>query len=235
MANLNNLKNRIGVVANTQKITNAMQLVSTAKTKKLKKEFEATSLYLKLIQETFDDLVAHVQIQDFYNIFPKNKDVETNLHIVITSDLGLCGSYNHNIIKLFKSQFKPNDKVIVIGTKGYTMLKSLYDESILQNFTDLGDKINYQVGSIIAKKALELYEDKEVSSIYLYFTKFVNNVVQEAQQITLFPFDIEKRNIEASKQELEFEPNAETVLKNSIPLYISSMVYCLANESKISE
>ncbi|MFV8481734.1 ATP synthase F1 subunit gamma [Mycoplasma sp. SK341A] len=238
MANLNSLKNRISVVTNTRKITNAMQLVSTAKLRRIRNEFASVDAYLNSLKDTFDELISHVEPRDFFNIFPENKEVKGDLHIVMTSDLGLCGSYNHNIIKLLKTKLKPEDKIIVIGLKGYSMIQSMgASEQIVLKYTEIGESVSYEIGTLIAKKALDLYRNKKIANVFFYYTEFINNILQEAVVIKLFPFDIPEKK--EPKQEanatIEFEPNSEVVLKNSIPLYLASMVFGLGTSSKISE
>ncbi|MHA0272851.1 ATP synthase F1 subunit gamma [Mycoplasma sp. 48589B] len=239
MANLNSLKNRISVVTNTRKITNAMQLVSTAKLRRIRNEFASVDAYLNSLKDTFDELISHVEPRDFFNIFPKNDNVEANLHIVMTSDLGLCGSYNHNIIKLLKTKLKPEDKIIVIGLKGYSMIQSMgASDQIVLKYTEIGESVSYEIGTLIAKKSLELYRNKKIANVFFYYTEFINNILQEAVVLKLFPFDIPEKKEEKSQQAnatIEFEPNSEVVLKNSIPLYLASMVFGLGTSSKISE
>ncbi|MFV8414234.1 ATP synthase F1 subunit gamma [Mycoplasma sp. Sp48II] len=238
MANLNSLKNRISVVTNTRKITNAMQLVSTAKLRRIRNEFASVDAYLNSLKDTFDELISHVEPRDFFNIFPENKEVKADLHIVMTSDLGLCGSYNHNIIKLLKTKLKPEDKIIVIGLKGYSMIQSMgASEQIVLKYLEIGESVSYEIGTLIAKKALDLYQNKKIANVLFYYTEFINNILQEAVVIKLFPFDIPEKK-EAKQQAnatIEFEPNSEVVLKNSIPLYLASMVFGLGTSSKISE
>ncbi|MCU9932049.1 F0F1 ATP synthase subunit gamma [Mycoplasmopsis felis] len=98
-------------------MTNAMELVSTSKLRRLRNEYTQVKSYLDTLQDTFNELIARVQPNDFYDIFPQN-NIESSLYIVITSDLGLCGSYNSNIIKLLTEKIKQNDKIIILGTKG---------------------------------------------------------------------------------------------------------------------
>ncbi|VEU70316.1 ATP synthase F1 subunit gamma [Mycoplasmopsis glycophila] len=235
MANLNSLKNRISVVSNTSKITNAMQLVSTAKLRRIKKEFESIDSYLNLLNDTFDSLIEHVQPEDFYSIFPKNENVKSKIYIVITSDLGLCGSYNTNVINLLKKNITSEDKVIVLGTKGYSILHSTaLKDQIIDHYLNYGEKVDYSIANKITKETLDLYAKGQVGEINLIYTKFVNNINQEAILKKLFPLDIEHKTKTIS-QNIEFEPNAEVVLKNSIPLYIGSLIYCLGSSSKISE
>ncbi|MFV8401254.1 ATP synthase F1 subunit gamma [Mycoplasma sp. 005V] len=239
MANLNSLKNRISVVTNTRKITNAMQLVSTAKLRRIRNEFASVDAYLNSLKDTFDELISHVEPRDFFNIFPENKEVKGDLHIVMTSDLGLCGSYNHNIIKLLKTKLKPEDKIIVIGLKGYSMIQSMgASEQIVLKYTEIGESVSYEIGTLIAKKALDLYRNKKIANVFFYYTEFINNILQEAVVLKLFPFDIpEKKEVKSAQANatIEFEPNSEVVLKNSIPLYLASMVFGLGTSSKISE
>ncbi|WP_426461590.1 ATP synthase F1 subunit gamma [Mycoplasma hafezii] len=238
MANLNSLKGRINVVSNTQKITNAMQLVSTAKLRRIRTEFESIRSYLDLLNDTFDSLITHVQPEDFYTIFPKNDNVDAKLYIIITSDLGLCGSYNTNVVNLLKSKIQPNDKIIVIGTKGYSLLNaSPYKHQVIDKYLNYGEKVSYKIGNRITKTALDLYVNQEISEINLIYTEFINNMNQEAVLRTLFPLDLSKNDHTSStmSQSMEFEPNAEVVLKNSIPLYIGSLIYCLGSNSKVSE
>ncbi|MFV8470584.1 ATP synthase F1 subunit gamma [Mycoplasma sp. AA7A] len=239
MANLNSLKNRISVVTNTRKITNAMQLVSTAKLRRIRNEFASVDAYLNSLKDTFDELISHVEPRDFFNIFPENKEVKSDLHIVMTSDLGLCGSYNHNIIKLLKTKIKPEDKIIVIGLKGYSMIQSMgAGEQIVLKYTEIGESVSYEIGTLIAKKALDLYRNKKIANVFFYYTEFINNILQEAVVLKLFPFDIPDKKETKTQQAnatIEFEPNSEVVLKNSIPLYLASMVFGLGTSSKISE
>ncbi|WP_036452921.1 ATP synthase F1 subunit gamma [Mycoplasma buteonis] len=235
MANLNSLKGRISVVSNTQKITNAMELVSTAKLRRIRSEFESIQSYLDLLSDTFEGLIAHVQPEDFYAIFPNNSNVKAKLYVLITSDLGLCGSYNTNVINLLKSKIQPEDKIIVIGTKGFSLLNSSQlKEQMIGQYLNYGEKVSYQIGNQITKIAMDLYLNHEISEINLIYTQFINNMNQEPVMKTLFPIEIE-RKVKTISQAIEFEPNAEVVLKNSIPLYIGSLIYCLGSSSKISE
>ncbi|UWV79122.1 F0F1 ATP synthase subunit gamma [Mycoplasmopsis felis] len=105
-------------------MTNAMELVSTSKLRRLRNEYTQVKSYLDTLQDTFNELI-HVQPNDFYDIFPQN-NIESSLYIVITSDLGLCGSYNSNIIKLLTEKIKQNDKIIILGTKGVGLVLELF-------------------------------------------------------------------------------------------------------------
>ncbi|WP_027121606.1 ATP synthase F1 subunit gamma [Mycoplasma leonicaptivi] len=235
MPNLNSLKNRINVVTNTQKITNAMELVSTAKLRRLRNEYEKIAAYHETLSSTFEDLISHIDKTDFELVFPKNTS-KNKLHILISSDLGLCGSYNHNVYKLLETAIQPEDKIVVIGTKGFTLLKSSkYKNQILMSFINVGDQVSYEIGNKITQESLKLYFNNKISEIVLYYTEFVNNLVQNPVSLTLFPFNLDNKKSKIDSSVIEFEPNAETVLLNSVPLYLASMIFSLGSNSKISE
>lgn len=236
MPNLNNLKNRISVVSSTQKITNAMELVSTSKLRRLRNEYTQVKSYLETLQDTFNELIAHVQPNDFYDIFPQN-NIESSLYIVITSDLGLCGSYNSNIIKLLTEKIKQNDKIIILGTKGVGLvLGSSLKDQVIKSYINIGDKLSYKLSNEITKLALEYYTDKKISKINLIYTEFINNLTQTPISLQLFPINVNSYSKTQNQTDsIEFEPNAETVLLETIPMFISSMIYCLSANSKISE
>ncbi|WP_322900903.1 ATP synthase F1 subunit gamma [Mycoplasmopsis felis] len=236
MPNLNNLKNRISVVSSTQKITNAMELVSTSKLRRLRNEYRQVKSYLDTLQDTFNELIAHVQPNDFYDIFPQN-NIESSLYIVITSDLGLCGSYNSNIIKLLTEKIKQNDKIIILGTKGVGLvLGSSLKDQVIKSYINIGDKLSYKLSNEITKIALEYYTDKKISKINLIYTEFINNLTQTPISLQLFPINVNSYSKTQNQTDsIEFEPNAETVLLETIPMFISSMIYCLSANSKISE
>ncbi|QDY86859.1 F0F1 ATP synthase subunit gamma [Mycoplasma anserisalpingitidis] len=236
MPNLNGLKNRISVVANTKKITNAMELVSASKLRVIKKEYDNIQNYKNSLENTFSDIIDHISKGELDTLFPVDKSNESELYIIITSDLGLCGSYNSNIINLARTRVKENDKLILIGNKGISQANKLIKnkENILKSFAEVGNKFSYELASLIASESFDLYKQSIISKINIIYTKFVNNVVQEAEIKTLFPLEI-KTDHKSVHTEIEFEPSAEEVLKNAIPLYLSSLIYALGAASKLSE
>lgn len=236
MPNLNGLKNRISVVANTKKITNAMELVSASKLRVIKKEYDNIQNYKNSLENTFSDIMDHMSKGELDTLFPVDKSNESELYIIITSDLGLCGSYNSNIINLARTRVKENDKLILIGNKGISQANKLIKnkENILKSFAEVGNKFSYELASLIASESFDLYKQSIISKINIIYTKFINNVVQESEIKTLFPLEI-KTDHKSVHTEIEFEPSAEEVLKNAIPLYLSSLIYALGAASKLSE
>ncbi|QZE12433.1 ATP synthase F1 subunit gamma [Mycoplasma sp. Ms02] len=234
-ANLNSIKNRIGVVNNTKKITHAMELVAASKLRKAKAKYQGIQEYKHLLSSTFDSLMNQINTSEFKLVFPDHKDVEARLFLVITSDLGLCGSYNSNVMNLLKENLNSKDKVILFGSKGLSTWKSWnLDNEVVASFTNYGDEIGYKIANLLAKKVLTLYRNKEVKSINIIYTEFVNNVFQDAKNLQLIPFVLDENKV-TKKSPVHFEPNSQTVLSNAIPLYISSQIYSLGLSSKVSE
>ncbi len=233
MASLQETKSRLQSVDTTKKITKAMQLVATAKLNKAKSNLESIQEYYQSVYETFQKLLNN--INDVDSLFPETSKQNT-LHIIITSDIGLCGGYNANVLKILKQNFKSSDKVIVIGNKGISNLKANSIQTH-EEHGSVGDEPNYTYASEIGAEAIALFLSGEVGKVNLIHTKFINSVTFESTCTQLLPIEnSEKNNPENNlNAQTEFEPSAQVVIKNSIPLYISAMIFGSMVESKVSE
>ncbi|MCR8613330.1 MAG: ATP synthase F1 subunit gamma [Mycoplasma sp.] len=237
MASLEETKRRIKSVTTTRKITKAMQLVATAKLKRAKDNLENIQEYYSAVYDTFHDLLSNVE--DIKKLL-SNDGSDTKLFIVINSDLGLCGGYNSNIFKLVKQTSSAKDKIISLGSKGIGHYKAI-DRKLQAEFPSVGDHPNYEYASKVAMTALALYKTGEISEINLVYTKFINSITFEPTVLKLLPMEEtkteKKTNDEPKKLKAltSFEPNPETVVKNSLPLFISSVIYGALAESKVSE
>ena len=232
MASLQEIKSRLGSISTTKKITKAMQLVATAKLKRAKGNLEGIQEYYTSVYETFQSLLG--QVKDFSKLVPA-KPKESTLYIVITSDLGLCGSYNSNILKMLKEKAKSSDKIIMVGSKGVSSLKVRGKQTHMA-FQSVGDDPDYNIASNIGKEAIALYLTGEVKAIKILHTKFINSVTFEAESTKILPVvkqEGEKKHKVSAL--IEFEPDAETVVKNAIPLYVSAVIFGSMVESKVSE
>lgn len=232
MASLQEIKSRLGSISTTKKITKAMQLVATAKLRRAKSNLEGIQEYYTSVYDTFQDLLG--QIKDFSALVPANPK-ESTLYIAITSDLGLCGSYNSNILKMLKEQVKSGDQVIMVGNKGVSSYKVKGKKTYME-FQSVGDNPDYNIASNIGKEAIALYMTGEVKAIKILHTKFINSVTFEAETTQILPV-VKKQEEHKEKQHAvtEFEPDAETVVKNAIPLYVSAVTFGSMVESKVSE
>ena len=233
MASLQEIKSRLGSISTTKKITKAMQLVATAKLQRAKGNLESIQEYYTSVYEMFQDLLGNVK--DVSKLFPENGK-DATLHILITSDIGLAGGYNGNVLKQLKSVVKRQDKIMVVGNKGIASIKSM-DVNVYQEYPNAGDKPNYVIASDLGKTALTSYLEGEVNKVNIIHTKFINSVTFEATITQLLPV-VTNEKTSSNKEPLaitEFEPDPEIVLKNSLPLYVSALIFGLMTESKVSE
>lgn len=237
MPSLKDVKTRKDVVGTIRKITKAMELVATSKIKIAKRYLDQVLQYSSRIEDVFYNM--DVKIHDWSKII-KTDLSKPRAFIVITSDLGMCGSYNSNIIKLAKNTIRKNDYLFIIGSKGIKALKRIFDtKKIVMTFENVGDEPNYGVIEKIVNKVYPMLLNLEIHSIHILSTKFINSITYTPEDKKIFPFS-RKRHDELSKnnqvsKNAEFEPNAETVVKNALPLYFGAIIYYSIASSKVSE
>ncbi len=233
MASLQEIKTRLGSVATTKKITKAMQLVATAKLKKAQGNLESIQEYYTSVHGMFQDLLSNVK--DVNTLLPQGGK-ESTAYVVITSDLGLAGSYNSNILKLVKKELRPNDKLFVLGTKGVSHFKTIGTPIFLE-MPNAGDDPNYEFAAKVGRDVLAEYMTGNINKVKLAHTTFVNSVTFDAKITSILPIEaLPKKNENAKTNALvEFEPSPEEVLIKAVPLYVSAMFFGSMVESKVSE
>ncbi|WP_215737638.1 ATP synthase F1 subunit gamma [Mesomycoplasma hyorhinis] len=235
MVALSKLKSRFLQIKNTEKITKAMELISNAKIPKLRREFVQVSQYFTNLNEIFLSIIKKTTSINVFDL----DTTKPRVFIVITSDLGLCGAYNVNVVKKLKSLIKEEDRIIVIGKKGISYLSKFKNQIDLEfDVVDREDRLEI---IFKVKEQIEKYlENKQISGIEIIYTQFINTLTFNAINFTLLPIDknIEQQKLEFkqnSKLEIEFEPSPESVLKNLIPIYFGAALNNFLFESKISE
>ena len=151
-----------------------------------------------------------------------------------SSDMGLCGGYNLNVNKLIFDEIDKDDCIILIGTKLYPILKrSGYN---IINDPCSADKSDYRDIKDYADIAIRMFEDKEISSINVIYTRFVNNVSFKPLIKKVLPCELVRREEEDRPyKEILFEPSPEAILNSLIPIMIENDIYRLFMESKTSE
>lgn len=235
MVALSKLKSRFLQIKNTEKITKAMELISNAKIPKLRREFVQVSQYFTNLNKIFLSIIKKTTSINVFDL----DTTKPRVFIVITSDLGLCGAYNVNVVKKLKSLIKEEDRIIVIGKKGISYLSKFKNQIDLEfDVVDRADRLEI---IFKVKEQIEKYlENKQISGIEIIYTQFINTLTFNAINFTLLPIDknIEQQKLEFkqnSKLEIEFEPSPESVLKNLIPIYFGAALNNFLFESKISE
>lgn len=237
MASMRDIKRRKGSIQSTQQITKAMKLVSTVKLQRAKGRAEQSKTYFDCMFETVNSILQRVG--DMQHKYLQPGATGKKAIIVITSNRGLAGGYNSNVIKLVtQGGFSKDDCVIyAIGKKGKDTL-ARYGYEIKEDLSDMIEDPVYVEAMNLSNKLLEEFAAGEISEIYLAYTNFKNTVVHIPKMLKLLP-------VEATKQEAEekegpsipmnFEPEDEEALNMLIPKYITSLIYGAMVEAVASE
>lgn len=252
MANLREIKRRIKSVQNTQKITQAMRMVAAAKVKKAENSVKASKAYSEGLIKAFDKIMqSHPSIGnkgldtklaiDNYPALLAERDIKAVGLLIITSDKGLAGAYNANIVRRALkriNQLKESGlevKLFVVGQKGFNALKST-DNVIVNQYLKLPAIPTVSNGMVIIEDMAEAFVRGDIDKIEIITTKFKSMLSFEVQNIQLLPVEVTKaEKQEAVSEEILFEPSLEDVLKKIVPLYLSNRVYQALLESAASE
>lgn len=226
------IKRRIKSVQSTRKITNAMGLVATSKLRRCRRELSANEEYMKAAEKTVREL-AGIEVEDYENLYFTGNSSEKKLYIVITSDQGLCGGYNNNVISYLSELVKDNQErtsVITVGSKGISYVKKAGFESIAE-YVDIPDIPTTKEVKVICEKALSLFREKEVSEVNIVYTDFISPVKQVVKSEKLLPIG----KMEGTAGEFIIEPDYDTVLTDSLEVYLKGKVRRLMLSAKCSE
>ena len=236
MASMRDIKRRKSSISSTQQITKAMKLVSTVKLQKAKTRAESTDPYFNYMYKTVSSMLAKSGNINHPYLTPGDSDKKAV--VVITSNRGLAGGYNSNIVKLITGNDwnKEDLNIYAIGGKGEEALLSR-GYNIVESAPQVMEDPTYADAAALCNRVLESFSKGEVGEIYLAYTHFKNTVTQEAKLIKLLPVEIDADNInpEDSNIMMNYEPNEEEALDMIIPKYVTSLFYGALVEALASE
>lgn len=228
-AQLLDLKRRIKSIKNTQKITKAMGLVATAKFKKLKIRNEKARPYCDAYTGAINKLLQSEDFSD--NPYFKTNDSDTDLYIIITSDSGLCGSYNTNIINTaLERMYEKKVKIITVGEKGRHFFKN-HEYETAAEFVELGDNLEYRRIFEITNILIDEFLSGRVANVYLVFTQFISPVKQNIKVEKVLPFS----TVERTDEIFLVEPSNKEVFDFIIDKYLNTIIYNALMNSTVSE
>ncbi|MDD6615340.1 MAG: ATP synthase F1 subunit gamma [Lachnospiraceae bacterium] len=236
MASMRDIKRRRSSIASTQQITKAMKLVSTVKLQKTKARAERSKPYFDKMYDTVTSMLA--KSGTIEHPYLKPQDSPKKAVILITSNRGLAGGYNSNVIKAVTGS-KLDQKDIVLYSVGHKgreqLLRKGYQEA--KDYSEVIENPVFQDAQEICRDVLSAYASGEVGEIYLAYTYFKNTVVHEPKLLKLLPVEISEADVEAAKANMmmNFEPEAEEALDVIIPKYMTSIIYGALVESVASE
>jgi F-type H+-transporting ATPase subunit gamma len=245
MAQTQSIKRRIKSVKNTKQITKAMELVAAAKMRKAQEATLRSRAYRNSAREILARLNQLTEASSF-SFFAKRK-VKTRLYIVFTSDRGLAGAYNSNVLKQFIANLNDDlqasikSKVIVVGKKGISSISKLKDIDLIGVYQDWPTYPTATDISPILRSALDEYISKNCDEVIVLYTDFISTISQKVKRVLLLPAiydDVlsgDQYPIGKSINNSIFEPSPAEVMEKIVPKLIESQLYQATLESIASE
>ncbi len=243
MASLDDLKKRISSVKSTQKITKAMKMVAAAKLRRAQESAEKGRPYSDKMNNIILNLSNGISdIDNAPKLLSGTGEDKVHLCVVMTSDRGLCGGFNTNIIKKAKLYFQKildegkTLKIITVGTKGYDQLKRLYGDNIIERISFKESKnINYFDADKVGKIVIEKFEKKEFDVCTIFYNQFKNVITQIPQEQQIIPLKTSEKDENSSEDNYEFEPEEDEILSNLLPKNVSTQIFKAMLENSASE
>ncbi|MDI6843773.1 MAG: ATP synthase F1 subunit gamma [Anaerosomatales bacterium] len=243
MPNLRDIKRRISSVQSTRQITRTMEMVATAKIKKAQERIESARPYALSMMEVLGNVARYVQgaTHPLLEEHPERKRVAI---IALTSDRGLCGAFNANILRLTEGLIRDAEaegaeaEIIAVGKKALSYLKYRGVEPVAE-YRDISDKPTFAHARSIAAQVISAYSEGRIDAAYVVFNRFKNVAEQKAEVHQLLP--IERAVVDADeeafgpKPEYLFEPSPQAVLEKLLPTYVETLIYRALLESAASE
>ncbi|MBQ1319410.1 MAG: ATP synthase F1 subunit gamma [Solobacterium sp.] len=232
------LRSRIKSVNSTRKITKAMEMIANAKLFRQRNRMEANREYSGRLQETVDEIVAKNSRID--SIFlKKHAENPARLSILFCSDLGLCGAYNQNMMKLARDTVRKEDPMVVIGTSLYQTMKDLGFNVINESPIET-DKLTFDMLKAYIDYGTTRYLNQDLGGMQILYTQFVNTMTFRPCTDVILPCTVdaaEGTGEEPAKLQAEtlFEPDAETILNSLIPMMLSNVAYSHWMEATTAE
>lgn len=231
-AGLLDIKKRIKSVENTRKITNAMGLVATSKLRKSRKELLVNNKFIESTEPIVMNL-ATTASEEGANIYFDGNKSENKLYVVMTSDSGLCGGFNGNVVSYLGSLIgnkKSNTKIIVVGNRGIGYVRRAQLDTVGE-YVDISDLPTVKEAKVIFDKALQMYINEEVSEVNIVYSNFISPVKQVPKVDRILPIG----KLEGKINKSIIEPNLELVLEDALNIYIKGKIRGILLSSKCSE
>lgn len=243
MANLKEVRNRITSVGSTMQITSAMKMVSAAKLKRAQDAITQMRPYANKLTSILQNLSASLNTNE--NKFARDTKGENVLLIVISSNRGLAGAFNSNVIKkawsLIKGEYKNSAKVSVlaVGKKANDAFKKtphhIMGTDMPHHLNDLFDNLNFDTVAPAAEKIMQAFVDNQFDRVYLIYNQFKNAAVQLTVAERFLPIESHKAERSKSKVDYIFEPNQEYIVNELIPKSLKIQFYKAILDSVASE
>ncbi len=237
MPTLDKIKTRISSVKSTSKITKAMELVATAKIRRARENFDKTQSYYQILIDNVADIADKIEEKKTRYL---SQEPGNTIWIILSSDLGLCGGYNSNNVKMLKEHYKKGDAILAIGLKAQSLLRT-QNLNFEHGYSQIVNHFSTQDAIKVVDDALNLFnQNKGYSSIKLIASKFINNATFEPESINLIP--ILQENLQTSQREKEtvktittFEQSPQKIIDSVVPMFLTYSLFAKVSEAKLIE
>ncbi|WP_109357536.1 F0F1 ATP synthase subunit gamma [Sphingorhabdus sp. EL138] len=243
MASLKELKDRIGSVKSTQKITKAKKMVAAAKLRRAQMAAEAARPYATEMAKVMASLAGKVTVdENSPKLLAGTGKDEVHLLVVATSDRGLCGAFNANIVKearLKAEKLTKEGKTVLfymVGRKGIPVIKRLYEDKIIKHFdTSEAKTPGFEEAKAIAEDLTAMVEEGKFDVAHLFFSKFKSALVQEPTAQQIIPVALDATDEAGSDAAVEYEPDEEEILTELLPRNLTTQIFGALLENMASE
>ena len=248
MAGSKEIRNKIKSVQSTRKITKAMEMVAASKMKRAQERMRASRPYL---EKAFNIAmhIAKANTEYRHPFLVRRETVKRVGCIVVTTDKGLCGGLNTNVLRLVLQQHKEwkakgiDVDYVAIGGKGLGFLQRM-GANIVASVVQLGDRphLDRMVGPV--KSLIDEYMDGAVDEVHVYYTAFINTMTQQARQGRIIPIpgqfrsasgEVQKADVAGGNWDYIYEPDARLLLDGMMRRYLEAIVFQMVNENMASE
>lgn len=246
MANIKEVQDRIKSIQDTMKITNAMYMIASSNLKKAKKALEDTEPYFYTLQYAITRILRHVPDLE-HKYFDTRSDVEKKDRkigiIAVTSDKGMAGAYNHNVVKVAEEKLagEGQKKLFVLGELGRQYFQK-HGYEIETQFHYTVQKPTMHRARVISEQIVDMYNRKELDEVYIIFTQMNNSISMETRTLQLLPLKKGEfqRKVPAGladihQEDIQMVPSEKDVLNMTIPNYVTGTIYGALVESYSSE
>lgn len=255
MPNLKDIKSRIQSVQNTQKITKAMKMVAAAKVKRAESSVKASRPFSQQLLEMFRRMLATTgeldsngktfdkPLDNYPELLSKRDTIKTEGLVVVTSNKGLAGAYNANIVRTVLKKIEENSQnnvetlLYIVGQKGISALQHKQHVNIEKKYIAMADKPSSAAANMIAEDITEDYVSGKIDKIEIITTRFNNMMSYSVQDWTILPIKIEKEenNVVEAKALMEFIPDTNSILQKLVPMFITNSIFQALLEASASE
>jgi len=237
MANLKEIRNRITSIGSTMQITSAMKMVSAAKLKKAQDAITKMKPYANKLTELLQGLSASLD-SETGGVFSEQREISKVLLVVITSNRGLCGGFNSNIVKevehLIENDYKTKQvDILSIGKKANDLLKKTH--TIIDNKSDVFDALTFENVANIAENIMQLYAEGSYDKIQLVYNQFKNAATQIPTIEDYLPIKPEAGSDTKSNSDFIFEPSKAEIVLELIPKSLKTQLYKAIRDSFAAE